>query len=230
MEGKIGIGITTHNRGSILEKSMEYWGKYALGFQFVIVDDASEIPTPHSSYRFKNNVGIAKAKNKCLSLLRDCDHIFLADDDVYPVNGNWFIPFVQSIHRHLQLSFEFNSLGQRYSPNVFIKGSDEDVNIFNAPNGCLYYFRKECIDIVGGYDERYLGYAGEHQDLSQRIHNVGLTKYPFATPIYAFADFYISDFYGIESSVPLNVRTGNISRNMAMLETNKHSKEFIPYE
>ena len=87
--GKIGIGITTHNRYEVFTHTLKKIREFApLGTKIAIVDDASKAPVPEATYRFNTNVGIAVAKNKCFELLEDCEHIFLFDDDTYPLVNN----------------------------------------------------------------------------------------------------------------------------------------------
>ena len=78
MNSKIGIGITTRDRNEVfaytLSRLVEHLPKDCT---LAIVDDNSKVPVVEADYRFENNVGVARAKNKCLELLKDCDHIFL---------------------------------------------------------------------------------------------------------------------------------------------------------
>ena len=87
---KIGIGLTTHNRPEVLEKSLAEHRKFLPEVAvLVVVDDASHPPAkaPGATlFRFPHNAGIAAAKNKCIELLMDagCTHFFLFDDDSWP--------------------------------------------------------------------------------------------------------------------------------------------------
>ena len=78
----IGIGITTHNRREVLLNSLKSFERFLPDdYKLVVIDDASDVPVSKSEwglydiYRFEKNVGIATAKNKCLELLEDCEHI-----------------------------------------------------------------------------------------------------------------------------------------------------------
>ena len=78
----IGIAITTHNRRDTALQTFDKWTSMLPdGAIIIVVDDASDEPYPNADYRFDLNVGIAKAKNKCIELLieRGCDELFLAD-------------------------------------------------------------------------------------------------------------------------------------------------------
>ena len=94
---KIGIGITTHNRYDIFKKSYDEINRFLpSGAVLVVVDDASDTPVKEATFRFNENVGIAKAKNKCFELLYDsgCEHFFLFDDDCYPLVEDWYKPYM----------------------------------------------------------------------------------------------------------------------------------------
>jgi hypothetical protein len=82
----IGVGITTRNRNDVLATTRQRIEAHTLGAHIVVVVDASAKPVDGANYRFDENVGIARAKNKCLELLdaAGCKHLFLFDDDTYP--------------------------------------------------------------------------------------------------------------------------------------------------
>ncbi len=99
---KIGIGITTHNRPQVFRHTLRNVLKFApRGAKVLVVDDASTDTVREATYRFDVNAGIARAKNKCLELLEDCDHIFLFDDDTYPIKKGWEQPYIDSAEPHL---------------------------------------------------------------------------------------------------------------------------------
>ena len=97
----IGVAITTHNRRDTALQTVATWKRMLPdGAIIIVVDDASVEPYPNADHRFDVNVGIAKAKNKCIELLieRGCDELFLADDDCYPTSLDWWKAYVES-HR-----------------------------------------------------------------------------------------------------------------------------------
>jgi len=81
---RIGIAISTCNRYDIFKRCYDEVKRFApLNSVIVVVDDASDKPVPEATFRFNQNVGIARVKNKCFELLYDegCEHFFLFDDD-----------------------------------------------------------------------------------------------------------------------------------------------------
>lgn len=225
----IAICITTHNRYDTFKRSLKQWNQLKPeGADIFIIDDGSTVPAPEAHIRHNTALGIAAAKNACLRLAAGYDHVFLADDDIFPINPDWHIQFINSGFNHLQLSFELNARGQRLSHSVYQTGEHEGMTVFNAPNGVLYYLTKNAIDAIGGYDILPERWGMEHVLYSLRIHNAGLTPFPFMTPKNAMQSFYVHDFYGIKSSVPVEERIKGISANSPVFETKKHSREYIP--
>ena len=227
---QIGIGITVHNRHETASKTIEKIRKQApKGSKIIIVDDASNVPFPNSDFRFDKNVGIAAAKNKCFELLDDCEHIFLFDDDCWPKVKDWHLPYVNSGHNHLMYIFDKLSSG---APNGNKKIKElSNVVIYENPCGCMMYYRKECINAVGGMDTGYGRWGFEHPDHSTRIFNAGLTPFKFMDIKGSDELFYSHDKeQTIERSVPSIVRLQHIARNRKKYERIGDSKHFIPYK
>lgn len=92
----IGIGITTCNRPELIRQCVENIIKFTTApCKIVVVDDASKKPVNLDEYsevkicRHKKHMGTAVSKNKCLELLDDCEHVFLFDDDCWPIKSGW---------------------------------------------------------------------------------------------------------------------------------------------
>lgn len=176
----IGIGITTHNRYEIFKHTLEIITKFAPAkAKIVVVDDASDMPVKEATFRFEKNVGIAPAKNKCLELLEDCEHIFLFDDDIYPKCKDWWVPYVNSPEKHLCYSLQFNKAAQLEALETNIFYNDGIHKAFSYPNGAMLYFDRECLEKVGGFDWRFYKWGGEHENISDRIFHAGLTSFRY---------------------------------------------------
>lgn len=176
MKYKIGIGITAHNRQGIFLSSFKKIKQLApKGSKIIVIDDASLDPIKIANYRFDKNVGIARAKNKCLELLDDCEHIFLFDDDTYPTDKDWHIPYTESDQPHLMYGFD-KSLTHWASDKTI----DNNLIIWEKPRGCMLYVENWVLDIVGGMSYAFGKYGHEHVNWSDRIYKAGLTKYNYA--------------------------------------------------
>lgn len=193
-EFKIGIGITTHNRHENARRCLtNILLTTPEAHRIVVVDDASDVPFEGADFRFRHNVGIAKAKNKCIELLDDCDYIFLFDDDCWPVQLGWWKPYVQSGVHHL--SFTFSQLHDgRPNRNDFLKNEGE-ISYYANPCGCMLFMTKELIEKIGGFDIGFGQYGNEHVDFSVRAYFANMVAHPFMDIAYSLMLFHSLDYF-----------------------------------
>jgi hypothetical protein len=199
---KIGIGLTTY--GNRQTPALEMIRKYTKGAKIVTV----------------NQKGIAKAKNMCLALLDDCEHIFLFDDDCFPKVDNWYVPYIWSGVNHLSYTFNRKVLNQQ-------NGLTE----YELPCGCMLYINRKCLDVVGGFDTDFEGYGFEHPNYSQRVFNAGLTPARYLDVTLSKDYIYSMDEHKqIVSSVSQLDRGLGIQTNRHLFMKNRDSKEWKPYK
>lgn len=226
---KIGIGITVHNRNETAKHTIEQIRKYApKDAKIVVVDDASRIPFEGADFRFDVNVGIARAKNKCFELLDDCDYIFLFDDDCYPVDFGWEKPYIESGVNHLSFTFDRLANGKQ-NGNKIVEHYGL-LNVFNNPCGCMLFFTRKCLELVGGFNPLYKVYGYEHVDLSVRIHNAGLTECKFMDVWHSLTLFHSLDYHSEITSSVGALRGTYVRQNAALYKQSQLSKEYIPYK
>jgi glycosyltransferase involved in cell wall biosynthesis len=225
---KIGVAIiTSGNRGILYNTINNICGYTPDDFEIVIVDDASDIDVPYANYRFNKNVGVAKAKNKCLELLENCDHIFLFDDDCYPIADNWWKPYIESGENHLMYQFKLPNRGRS---DMRVLYQDDKLVSYSHTRGAMIYVTKKVLETVGGFDEEY-GTHFEHPDYTNRIHNAGLTTHRAAGVEGSDKLLYCLDQDGkIESSIQDKVAKKNWPRNYKLYQKNKKSKEYKAYK
>lgn len=174
----IAISITTRNRKEAFEKSLSKWNEFLPSdAKIFVVDDNSEPIYADSDFYFPERVGIPKAKNKSLQLAYEsgAEHIFLVDDDIYPIVKGWELPYINSGANHLCYTFTepYGNIPERRQPKRM-----GGFNSHLLPNGCMMYFTRECVEKAGGFDERFGMGKYEHLDLTRRIYNLGLIPYP----------------------------------------------------
>lgn len=174
----IGIGITTHNRYNAFKETYKRILEKSPGAKVVVVDDASTSPVPEATYRFEKNVGIARAKNKCLELLQDCEHIFLFDDDTYPTVDGWYKQYIESPEPHLMWVFD-KPVGTT-KRQVEVLYEDSQHIAYHATRGAMLYVQRHVLDVVGGMDPGFGKWGWEHVSWSDRIHSAGLTTWRYA--------------------------------------------------
>lgn len=224
----IGIGITTHNRRETALYAISEIKRMApQGSKVVIVDDASDIPYPGADFRFEQNAGIAKAKNKCFELLEGCEHVFLFDDDVFPIKEGWYKPYVYPDINHMCFTFKRPITVEFESHYLF--GSKLPYICYELPCGLMLYYKSICLETVGGFDEEYNGYGYEHVDLSKRIFNAGLTLAPFMDYSDSLSLFYSYDYLRQIQPSSKN-RALTIPANKLRYDALGDSKEFKPYK
>lgn len=230
--GKIGIAITEHNRYEMFKKSydkiVEFMPDNAV---LVVVDDASTKPFPEATFRFDVNVGIARAKNKCLELLylQGCEHIFLFDSDTHPLKHDWHIPYIESKEPHLMYIFENFVKGGLSDTKLVYKDSEKIA--YSHPRGCMLYFKKECLEKVGGMYEGFGKWGYEHPDLSNRIYNYGLTSFRFQDVVNSKGLFYSDDEHNsnLNSSVAKKERQLGVQKNQPIYNQRMFLKDFVPF-
>lgn len=238
----IGIGITTHNRKqTFIDTFSAIENKLPHGARLVVVDDASVSSAraywhvmgysfKYPYYYFDENVGIARAKNKCLELLEDCDHIFLFDDDIYPVVDRWWEPYISSGENHLMYIFKDFATPRKLNDTIELWRNNKIVAWSHA-RGPMLYLRKEVLQKVGGMNPVYGKWGFEHPDYSNRIFNAGLSSYRYADVIGSDKLFYCHDEHEtVVTTVMGKDRLDCIGQNKPVYEANKFSSEYIPYK
>ena len=180
----ISIAITTRNRPEPFWKVLRAIEKHThCEYQLIVVDDASEEPYCNADFRFEQRSGIPAAKNKCLELCEH-DHIFLLDDDTHPIADDWYLPYINSGKNHLCYTF-------------LHKYKEKDGFTYHQlGNGCMMYFTRKCLEVVGGFDWNFGLGKYEHVNLSRRIFNTGLTEAPFMDVVGSGGLLYCMDQSG----------------------------------
>jgi len=216
---RIGIGVTTRNRPEVFADTIKHIRSRAPeGSVIVVVDDASDKPVDGATFRFTRQAGIARAKNKCLELLADagCDHLFLFDDDCYPIVDGWWRPYVESPEPHLMYAW-----GDAYFRT-------DDLIGYAWPKGCMLYVERRVLERVGGMDPVFGTWGLEHASWSDRIHTAGLTtcRYqdvPGSEELFRAHDREQGDF---PSSVDVETR---LVANVRAAERYHDADVFVPY-
>lgn len=148
-----------------------------------------------SNYKFAvvRVKGVRKAKNQLLHELRDCDHIFLFDDDCYPIKPGWVDFCVNALEA--QGHFQYNTERIHGEITKLEVGGQEFLATYNG-GGVFLALTKEVLNKVGYMKPEYEGYGWEHLGYSQRIYRSGITLNPYICPVgldeYLHAQDYVS--------------------------------------
>jgi GT2 family glycosyltransferase len=208
----IGVAVSTHRRPAVLAKALAGWASTEMPDVLVVNNDV-------------NGAGVAATKNRGIAALMDagCTHLFLADDDVWPLQSHWWSPYVRHAEPHLMHCWGRS----RFRSNDLTN----NVSIWSWPRGVLLYVTREVVAAVGGMRIEFGRWGGEHAEWSRRIHNAGFTTYPFQDALNA-PRWHCEDYTRTTpSSVPSRVRDSeaNTRRRHALIDQHRSSKEFVPY-
>lgn len=218
---KVGIAITTHQRPEVLKRAIDQHMKHLpTGTLVVVVDDgsnpAADVPCNVQLLRQNTSLGIVASKNASLNALMDagCEHLFLWDDDAWPVADNWHIPYIESPESHL--AYQFLDLAGRNKLNDLAVLYCDDKHIaYTGQRGVMLYYHRSAIERVGGFDPVYGRGMYEHSDLALRINNAGLTTWAYADVIGSEKLIYSLDEHeAVERSVPKPDRVALVERNV----------------
>lgn len=220
---RIGIAITTHNRHDVLSRSLEHHLRYLpAGALVVVVDDGSSkpvaVPDGVTSIRRDMSRGIVAAKNASLEALMNagCEHLFLWDDDAWPIAGGWEQPYIDSPEPHLSYQFQDFATGKKLNDIAVLYRDDKHV-AYTGQRGVMLYYHRSAIETVGGFDSVYERGMYEHSDLAMRIHNAGLTSWAFADVAGSDKLIYsLDENEAVERSVPKPDREAQVKRNVTI--------------
>lgn len=212
----LGLAITTTpNRRDTLIKCVKNMRLYAPRdlFIFWVENDSS----------FN---GVAYSKNRCLEVLYNagCEHIFLFDDDCYPIARDWWKPYVESKEPHLLYQYKIPS---KPKTDMQVLYEDDEIISYSHTRGAMIYLERRVLDVVGGFDEEYEKYGFEHPDFTNRIHNAGLTTHRAMDVVGSDKLLYCLDQDGkVESSLPSKERQRSLAKNYKLYLKNRDSKEY----
>ncbi|WP_423739875.1 glycosyltransferase family 2 protein, partial [Enterobacter hormaechei] len=92
VSSRIGIAISTHQRADVLKRALEQHMKHLpAGALVVVIDDGSKpaavVPGGVKLISHDESLGIVASKNASLTALMNagCEHLFLWDDDAWPI-------------------------------------------------------------------------------------------------------------------------------------------------
>ncbi|CZW08859.1 glycosyltransferase family 2 protein [Enterobacter hormaechei] len=235
---RIGIAITTHNRPDVLNRAIEQHIKHLpAGALVVVVDDGSATPVKAQDgiklIRHDSPKGVIAAKNCCIEylMLAGCEHLFLFDDDAYPIADNWHKPYVESPEPVLSYIFPNWANGKPIGDAKIIGGDDRHV-AYSHTRGCMIYAQRSAIETIGGFDPAF-GFAME-QDVEylDRAFHSGLTSWRFADVVGSEKLIDSLDRHqSVSSSLTPVQRSDNLSKNQEIVKLRRLQRfaEYVPY-
>ncbi|ECG7231846.1 glycosyltransferase family 2 protein [Salmonella enterica] len=218
---RIGIAISTHNRADVLSRALTQHMKFLpAGALVVVVDDGSKpaavVPAGVQLVRLETSLGIVASKNASLTALMDagCEHLFLWDDDAWPIADDWHLPYIESPETHLAYQF-LDLAGPRKLNDLAVLYRDDEHVAYTGQRGVMLYYHRSAIERVGGFDWIYGRGMYEHSDLALRIHNAGLTTWAYADVTGSDKLIHSLDEHeAVDRSVPTADRKALVERNV----------------
>lgn len=207
---KIGVGIVTCNRNNFLHECLKSLDLAKIDEKVIVNDGVLEIR--HNQFHVINNeknIGVGKSKNKILKYLyeRNCDYMFIIEDDTIIKDNNVFDEYIKAsnitgiqhfnygpgtpfnrkqdknfdIHNRHELSQESEP-----TPKKIIDYGDIKIALYQHVAGMFSFFTRKVISDVGYFDEDFYN-AWEHVDHTYRIIKEG-----YHPPFWYFADIHNS--------------------------------------
>lgn len=226
---KIGVGVITCNREKFLNGLLSTLNDCTDINELVIVNDGKHvsdlsIKLPYTYLHNETNLGVAKSKNIAMKHLleKNCDYIFILEDDMLILNTGVFQQYIKAsqrsgiqhfnygpgspFNRKQQIKFDLHNrhlLDQHsaLNPRSIIDYGDIKIALYEHSVAMFSFFTKTVLEKVGLIDEEYYN-AWEHVDHTYRIIKAG-----FHPPFWWFADIYDSDKYLSEAPDAINQST-----------------------
>ena len=222
---KIGVGIITKDRSSLLEKllvSLEPCINAGIVDHVIVVNDGDKLPDSIElgfDVTFTTNtqnLGVGKCKNIALRYLQEheVDHFFLIEDDIFIKNPDVFEKYIEAARVTGIQHFNFSQHGvmnktfdgkSNPDPRKVVDYGTVKIGLYPHCVGAFSYYSKLCLDTAGLLDEEYFN-ACEHVD-----HTYGIIKAGLHPSFWYFAD--IDESWEYLGDEPWSIQTSTISSN-----------------
>jgi len=152
-------------------------------------------------------VGPAITRNRCLKYLMDqgCDHLFMFDDDCYPMMLGWEEYFINTAKEH-----NVHFLGLPNPFGSFLLSLKGELAHWHTVLGCFSYQDRKIMEAVGYYNTAYTRYGSEDVARNWRVMRSGLCgsvdgRQGHAAPFRAAAYIMSEDAYHMNPPANLTV-------------------------
>jgi len=125
--------------------------------------------------------GVARAKNRVLNQIRYCNHIFLFEDDAWPLKwgwDSWFLDLAAANDCQALNGAHPNGMAEAHIVGPCGNGLFEVAN----STGYIMYWTREALEELGGYDARCGICGGEDTQMNLRCHRAGFKPAPYCGP------------------------------------------------
>ena len=216
ISNNIGVGILSYNRLDSLKRLINSIRKYTdLSQTKVFVSDESDnqsvkkwLDEQHDIIFINNKdrLGVAGNSNRLLQALSRFDNILLLNDDVEILSNGW-----ERFYFDIMTKTNFKHFC--YRQNGIYGAKDEgSINIINGvslhkisdkPHGAVLALKKEVIDKIGYFNEKFEEYGMEHVDYSRRVYLADLQPEGFFDVIGSENYFFIHNEKSVGNKIKL---------------------------
>ncbi len=185
-----GIAIVTYNRDQQLAEQIEaVLDNKPEDCKVVLCDDGSTDDTvaiagmsPEVTYIRGPNLGVCANKNRALFALQDCHFIAILEDDLFPVQRDWFniyenVCLSTGIHHFCRVQ---DKEVEETAPNFtqWLKGHGYTPIYGSSPRGDFTFISSAVLKNVGGFHPEFRGAGYGHGEWSNRVFKAGLIPHP----------------------------------------------------
>jgi glycosyltransferase involved in cell wall biosynthesis len=194
MISSVGVGVCTYKRPEELKKTLNAVLKYTPDLDIrdlVVADDGSPrwvyehylnwdfSPTPIPFLgEVDKNEGVCQNKNKILAHFHpNRDVIIIIEDDCRPIKEGWLDFYLNGIEKTGVPHFNYIEENDSTKTGVIlgrIPFDSGEVVVTQHLMGCLMTFTHRSIEVLGGFDERLVGWGFTHVEYSERCYRSGL--------------------------------------------------------
>jgi glycosyltransferase involved in cell wall biosynthesis len=185
-----GVGIVTYNRAKQIGDVIAGVIATVADCRIVVADDGSTDETPQVVASFPQvtylrgpNRGVAHNKNRALAALQGCSFVALLEDDLLPVELDWFDMYERAAS-YLGVH-HFCRVQDKEVPETLPACTEALVRERNltpiygaSPRGDLTFITRRVLQTVGGLHPDFLGAGHAHGEWSERIARAGLIPHP----------------------------------------------------
>lgn len=161
----IGIGVTTYKRQENLNECLSKIKEHTkCNYELYVATDTDF-----------DRQGVAKRKNECLKNLKNCEHLFLFDDDCFPISDTYVDFFVDAHRQTKEHHFNF-CIDRLHNLKSTVFQGDYCIEVYEKVGGVFLFLTQTVLQKVGAFGENYNLYGFEHIGYSMRIFDANLVS------------------------------------------------------
>jgi len=156
---KLSVVVATYNREKLLKQTLDSLKKNSDNeIEIIVVDDASTEPETIEYldslkdiklFRFSENVGVARVKNKGIEMASLTEYIHICDNDIYYL-PHWDTGLIEILEKHKDVGL----VGGKRHPHLVVwevRDNGKTLIMENQP-GYSFFMERKFLDEVGWFE------------------------------------------------------------------------------